>query len=179
MRQLHFVAAFLVDKTTNWCIMVVISTNDRREAMNKSIGRLISILYRKGQIYSNTALKQYNLTSAEQPFLLCLYKNDGMTQEELSNYLMIDKASTARAVKSLMEKGFIKKKKNDLDKRCNNIYLTERSFQIEDKIKKELQNWSDFLTEDFDENTIKMIILALEKMVEKVEKKNLKGKRGK
>ncbi|MDD4574200.1 MAG: MarR family winged helix-turn-helix transcriptional regulator, partial [Sphaerochaeta sp.] len=63
---------------------------------HQSIGRLIAILHRKSQIFTNKALKEFSLTSAEYPFLFALYHKEGQTQEELSSYLYIDKAATAR-----------------------------------------------------------------------------------
>ena len=88
--------------------------------MKKSIGRLISILHRQAQVYINHALKDYNITSAEHPILLYLWKHNGASQDEISSFLYIDKAATARGIKSLEEKGYVTKSKDNLDKR---IYL--------------------------------------------------------
>jgi DNA-binding MarR family transcriptional regulator len=63
---------------------------EERELKN-SIARLVSILHRHSQIYINYALKEFGITSAEYSFLLHLYRKDGLTQEELSSYLCIDK----------------------------------------------------------------------------------------
>ena len=60
--------------------------------MKRSVGRLISILYRKNQIYLNAAMKPLNITTAEQPILMYLYRHNAVTQEEISTYLQVDKA---------------------------------------------------------------------------------------
>lgn len=142
--------------------------------MKNSIGRLISILHRQSQIYINCVLKEYGITSAEYAFLLYLYKKDGITQDDLSTYLYIDKSATARAIKSLEEKGYIIRSKDSIDKRCNRVYLTEKAKAHEDEIKKRILKWSQFLTEDMDEETINMTFTLLEGMVEKVERTKLK-----
>lgn len=142
--------------------------------MNKSIGRLVSILHRQSQIYINFILKDFGISSAEYSFLLYLYNKDGLTQDALSSYLYIDKAATARAIKSLEEKGYVIKDKDEKDKRCNRIYLTEKANNIKNEIRHKVSSWSRFLTEDIDENTINMVYSTLEKMVEKVERTNLK-----
>lgn len=142
--------------------------------MKNSIGRLISILHRQSQIYINCVLKEYGITSAEYAFLLYLYKKDGITQDDLSTYLYIDKSATARAIKSLEEKGYIIRSKDSVDKRCNRVYLTEKAKSHEDEIKKRIFKWSQFLTEDMDEETINMTFTLLEGMVEKVERTKLK-----
>jgi DNA-binding MarR family transcriptional regulator len=74
--------------------------------MKSSVGRLVSILYRKNQVYLNGVLKPLNITAAEVPVLIHLFGRDGISQEELSSFLVIDKAATARVVQSLLDKGF-------------------------------------------------------------------------
>ncbi len=142
--------------------------------MKTSIGRLVSILHRQAQIYINHALKEFDITSAEYAFLLYLYRKDGITQDELSSYLYIDKAATARAIRSLEKKGYVIKDKDDIDKRCNRILLTDKAKECKDEIRKRIWRWSEFLTEDMDVETKDMIIAVLENMAEKVERTNLK-----
>lgn len=142
--------------------------------MKNSIGRLISILHRQSQIYINCVLKEFNITSAEYAFLLSLYKKDGITQDELSTYLYIDKSATARAIKSLEEKGYIIRNKDSVDKRCNRVYLSEKAKSYQNEIKSRVFSWSEFLTEDMDEETIDMTFTILEGMVEKVERTKFK-----
>jgi DNA-binding MarR family transcriptional regulator len=142
--------------------------------MKKSIGRLVSILHRQSQIYINFVLKDFGISSAEYSFLLYLYYKDGITQDSLSSYLYIDKAATARAIKSLEQKGYVTKDKDTTDKRCNRIYLTEKAVSLRDTIRNKVFSWSEFLTNGIDDTSIDMVYSILEKMVEKVERTNLK-----
>lgn len=134
----------------------------------------MSILHRQAQIYINHALKDYNITSAEHFFLLYLWRNDGANQDEMSTYLYIDKAATARAVKSLEEKGYVIKDKDNIDKRFNRVYLSDKAkLHIED-IAYRVSNWSNILAEGLDDNTKEYIYSILEGMVDKVEHTDLK-----
>ena len=142
--------------------------------MKNGIGRLISILHRHSQIYINHALKEFGITSAEYIFLLYLYREDGLTQEEISSYISIDKAATARAIQSLKEKGYVIKAKDDMDKRCNRVFLTEKAKNNENEIRRRVWRWSDFLTEGIDEETTDTVLKALEQMAYKAEQANLK-----
>lgn len=134
----------------------------------KSIGRYISILYRKNLVYLNTVLSQYGITAGEYPFLFCLYKNDGFSQEEISSYLMIDKSATTRAVNSLIEKGLIKKEKDISDKRVYRIFLTDKATSIKGDIQKHLAAWTDFLLEGEDPSEIETTFKILGNMIDKV-----------
>lgn len=142
--------------------------------MKKSIGRLISILHRQAQVYINHALKDYNITSAEHPILLYLWKHNGASQDEISSFLYIDKAATARVIKSLEEKGYVTKSKDNLDKRINHVSLTKKAeLNIED-IAERVNHWSDIITGNYDENTKEYIYSILEDMVDTVEHTDLK-----
>ncbi|WP_332445963.1 MarR family winged helix-turn-helix transcriptional regulator [Sphaerochaeta sp.] len=110
--------------------------------MIPSLGRLIAILYRKNQIYLNTQLKPYNLTSGEVGLLMSLYQEEGQTQEALSAALNIDKAATARTVKVLEQKGYVNREQDTEDKRCNRIHLTENARVLQHDIVSVIQNWS-------------------------------------
>lgn len=140
---------------------------------HQSIGRLIAILHRKSQIFTNKALKEFSLTSAEYPFLFALYHKEGQTQEELSSYLYIDKAATARVIKSLIAKGFVRKEQNVQDKRCNYIFLTEKAKQERSDIHARVMQWNSYITEGLDEETYQSAFAALQTMVDQVEKKSI------
>jgi DNA-binding MarR family transcriptional regulator len=138
------------------------------------IGRLVSILHRQSQIYFNYALKEYNITSAEYAFLMYLYRQDGLTQEELSSYLYIDKSATHRAIKSLEKKGYVIKAKDDEDKRYNRVYLSAKAKELKDEIRQRVRRWSEYLREGLEPETVNIVSDVLEKMVAKVEKTNLR-----
>ena len=75
--------------------------------MSERIGKLISILHRKGQIFLNKELKKYDVVASEVPILLALYKKDGMTQDELGAYACLDKSAVTRIIQSLLKKNYI------------------------------------------------------------------------
>jgi DNA-binding MarR family transcriptional regulator len=137
--------------------------------MKSSVGRLVSILYRKNQVYLNVVLKPLHITASEVPILIHLFGRDGISQEELSSFLVIDKAATARVVQSLLDKGFLLKEKDPEDRRANRIFLTEQARQQRETIFSYLQHWTDFLTAGIDEASVRTMFTVLEAMADKVE----------
>lgn len=95
--------------------------------MDPSTLRWITLLSRKTLVYLSSALAPYGLTAAEEPFYMSLYYAEGITQEELTAMVYADKASTARRVKSLEEKGLLRREKDPTDRRRNRLYLTEEA----------------------------------------------------
>ncbi len=135
--------------------------------MEQNIGRLISILYRKGQAYLNVVLEPFGITASELPILLCLYKGCGKTQEEICAYSCIDKAAIARAVQSLADKGWLRKEKDSSDKRANKIYLEQQALAQEKQIKCLLSSWTGHLTAGLEQDKVAVMYNVLEDMVKK------------
>ncbi|WP_294405632.1 MarR family winged helix-turn-helix transcriptional regulator [uncultured Clostridium sp.] len=131
-------------------------------------GKLISILYRKSQIYWAQVLKEYDITCAEYPVLIVLQKKDGITQEYISSVLNIDKSAITRVIQSLLGKGFIEKKKDDEDKRCNRIYLTEKGQASKGSIDKERKEWNTILTKNISQEKLYEVLEILSQMADNI-----------
>lgn len=134
--------------------------------MNKSITRMITLLARKSQSYIGFALSKYNLTAAEQPFFMTLQHHEGITQEELTAIVCVDKAATTRAVKSLEEKGFLVRIQDKEDRRQNRIYSTDAAKQLINSVKSELHNFNSLLTQGIDPESLDLVYSVLMKMEE-------------
>ena len=141
---------------------------------NKSIGRLISVLHRQFQVYLNVALKDVGISSSEYVFLVTLFIEEGISQDELSARILIDKAATARAIKSLEDRGYVRREIDDKDKRIKRVYCTDKAKAYEAQIRKALASWTKFLTEDIDDETENMVFTTLLHMSNKVRNTDFK-----
>ena len=134
----------------------------------------ISVLYRQFQIYINNNTKDLQISASEYIFLMEMYKNDNMSQEQLSKNLIIDKSATARAIKSLEEKEYIIRKKDDNDKITNRIKLTKKGIEIKDRLSNLLEEWNNEITSDIDKNLLNTVIDTINKMsIKAIEKNNI------
>ncbi len=97
-------------------------------------GRLIAIIHRKTQIQWNHELKQYGVTVAEIPVLLQLFLQEAMTQDQIAMRLALDKSAVTRSIQSLKDKGFLEKRKDESDLRCNRIFLTEKGAALQGSV---------------------------------------------
>jgi len=132
----------------------------------KSIGRWISILYRYGQCFLDKQLKPYHLGSGQFIFLAVLLYKDGISQENLANYLEIDKGTTARAIKKLEEEGYVIRKTDPNDKRANLVKVTNKALAIKPLLQQISQKWTKKLTIDFTQEEEETVIKLLERMAE-------------
>lgn len=130
----------------------------------EEFGRWISVLYRQFQIFINNELKDLNITSGEYIYLIKLYENKELTQEDLAEIYYIDKAAITRSMRSLEDKGYIKRIKNQRDKRSYRIQVTEKALEVEHRIYNALRSWDDLISLDVNDDELKMLSNILRNM---------------
>ncbi|MBZ9688576.1 MarR family transcriptional regulator [Clostridium estertheticum] len=131
-----------------------------------SVARWISLLHRHGHEYVGRQLKQYNINKGQYIFLNALYKKDGIRQEELSDYLKIDKGTTAKAIKKLEDDEYIIRIVDVKDKRAYNVYLTDKALKIKPTVRKAMMAWTDILFLGFSKEEKETALVLLERMGE-------------
>ncbi len=129
-----------------------------------SIGRWISLLHRYGNVYMNEQLKEYNLGAGQYQFLATLYKNEGVSQDELACILKIDKGTAARAIAKLEKEGYIERKVFSVDKRIKKLYLTDKGYAFEAKLNAILSGWKNIITKDLSCDEQESALKLLNKM---------------
>ena len=97
-------------------------------------------------------------------FMIHLYKNDGISQESLSELVNIDKGTTAKAIKKLEELNFIVRSKDSKDKRINRIYLTSKALDIKNDFFSVLTKWENILTNELSPDEISIGLNILNKL---------------
>ncbi|MCK9191054.1 MAG: MarR family transcriptional regulator [Sphaerochaetaceae bacterium] len=140
--------------------------------MHISIGKEISILYRQFNIYITRELKDLNIMPSEYIFIVNIDEGKSCNQQEICDSFVIDKSLATRAIKSLVEKGFIERLKNPDDKREYLLKLTERGKEVKPIIVQKLTNWTDILTEGLSQEEIDERYSNLEIMSQNALKEN-------
>jgi len=130
------------------------------------MAKWVSILYRYSMIYANSFLKEYGMSGGQLPFFMNIINNPGITQEELSSLLKIDKSTTARAVKSLCLSGYVVRKSDDSDKRVHRLYPTQKARRVEKIILEKAKMWDTVLLRGLKESDRKSARKLLRLMVE-------------
>ena len=112
----------------------------------QSVGKYISIIHRTGSSFLSKEFSKFNIGSGQYMYLIHLYKNDGLSQEELTEILNIDKGTTAKSIKKLETEGFGMRVKDKNDKRINRVYLTPKALEIKDEFLSSINAWENTLT---------------------------------
>jgi DNA-binding MarR family transcriptional regulator len=75
--------------------------------MHNTLIRRFSFIPRQSGINLDRQLKKLNLSFGQFLYIMCICENAGLSQENLSSRLKIDKGSVARTVKQLEADGYI------------------------------------------------------------------------
>lgn len=135
---------------------------------NERFGRYISILHRQANVFFTKEFSKFEIGSGQYMFMIYLYRHDGISQEELSELVNIDKGTTAKAIKKLEELDFLTRSKDSTDKRINRIYLTQKAFNIKNDFFEILNNWENRLTNNLTDEEISEGLNVLSKLSQNV-----------
>lgn len=110
-------------------------------------------------------LREYNLGSGQSDILkFLIHKGNGKSQDEISKELEIDNTTTSRTIQRLVKNGYVKKLKDEKDRRINRIYLTEKSKQVDAIVKEIKKEVLEVLTDGITDEEFDAFMKVLEKM---------------
>lgn len=138
------------------------------ERNERYIARYISQLHRKARSFVNKSVAKHGFKSGQIMFLIELYRQDGKSQEEISESLQIDKGTTARAMRKLEEEGYVTRAKDKEDKRFNSIYLTQKSQDLREDVYSVFDEWHDKIGECLTEEEEVQLRQLLEKVCKNI-----------
>lgn len=96
-----------------------------------SIGYLARITFRSFSRLLERGTLSHGVSSGQWRFLRQLWREDGITQRELSERVGMREPTTVVALKGLEKAGFITRRKTDADRRKTFIYLTPHAKKLE------------------------------------------------
>lgn len=131
--------------------------------------RQISVTYRCAMRYRERELDDTGLAGSQTPYLMALYRHEGLTQEELARYLNVNKSNVARQLASLEEKGYIRREPDPQDRRSLLVYPTEKANALQDRMRHVLRDWSAYLTDDFTDEERETLSRLMGRVAERAE----------
>jgi DNA-binding MarR family transcriptional regulator len=159
--------------TTNSATIIQVFVNF--EFMPKTKSEVIIEFTRK-ILTVNTAYRQFiqcklkehktGLTYEMLQVMGCLWKKDGINQQEITNITVKDKASMTYLIDNLTKRSLVKRKEDASDRRSKLIFLTEQGKLLKSKI----QPFIDEMYEAAGKNIEVTILKECMEVLNKVEK---------
>lgn len=132
--------------------------------------REIGMIARALDSISNIEFKEYNLTKGQYLYLVRIFENPGIIQEELADMIKVDKTTLSRALKKLELNGFIIKKSDEKNKKNKKLYTTKKGDEVYQFIKRENDYSNNMALKGFSEKEEVLIAELLYRLRKNVEK---------
>jgi DNA-binding MarR family transcriptional regulator len=159
---------------------------DGRMAKNNDIlddhlGKWVAMAHLSIMNLVDEELAKYGLSRATSGFLVHLYVEDGQRQEQVCREIVVNKSTTARAMKKLEDLGDVHRRPEETDRRVVRVFLTPKGRTIGKKVLAVLEKYSDLMASGFSEQQKSDLIAALRKVYNNVlgyknERQNKTGK---
>lgn len=123
--------------------------------MKKPLGKELNELARDIKKFLHYHLEGYPLGDGQFGILYEVFHNPGISQEKLSKKRNVDKTTTAKAIKKLINNGYIQRDKDKIDKRIYCLQCSEKAIKLMPEIERIIKLENEVLTKDISEDEIK------------------------
>jgi DNA-binding MarR family transcriptional regulator len=91
-------------------------------------------------------LKQLGLHVGQEMFLCELWSNEGITQTELAERLLLQPATVTNTLQRLEREGFVERRSDVEDQRISRVYVTDKGRKVEAPV---YEKWNQLEQESF------------------------------
>lgn len=128
-----------------------------------SLMRRINVISRCAITYKSEMLEG-ELSGCHHPFVLCISRNPGMSQDSIARHLCLNKSTVARNLSYLEERGFVRREADSVDKRVLRVYPTDKMLCIAPRVREISAEWNALISEGIGEADFAVFASVLEKI---------------
>lgn len=135
--------------------------------------RYINRIARCSTQYRGEMLKDSGIKGCHFVYILYICSKPGLSQDELSKMIYINKSNVARQLMVLEEGGFISRAVREENKRVTEVFPTIKALELLPQIRQVMKDWNDYLFAEFSEEEkelfARLIKIAAERASAKVD----------
>lgn len=136
----------------------------------KEILREIGMIARALDSISNIEFKEFDLTKGQYLYIVRIFENPGIIQEQLIDLIKVDRSTATRALQKLEASGFIEKKSDLTNKKIKRLFPTEKGKTVYPFIKSENEHSDQMALEGFSQEETDAAFQLLQRIRKNVEK---------
>lgn len=118
------------------------------ESSKHDVMKMISLVYRKTQIYLNERTKEMGLSGAVAAFIIITCEHGRMGQYQFCDILGMSKGTVAKTLARLEEQGYVVRVENKEDLRSMDVYPTEKAMEVYPVLRGIGDDWVDQMTRE-------------------------------
>ena len=132
-----------------------------------SITRHMNIVSRCAGLYRTERLKDSDLGQNHHRYIFCICRHPGISQEELSRRVYINKSNVTRHLTYLESKGYVERRQSEEDKRVTLVFPTEKAYDALPMLREIVHDWNEMLTEEFTPEEKELFASLIERAAKK------------
>ena len=133
--------------------------------LENSIGYLARITFRSFSHVLEKHTLEHGVSAGQWRFLRQLWREEGLTQRELSNRVGMREPTTVVALKSLEKAGLVRRVPSTVDRRKVHVHLTDRARELESLLMPMAQQVHDLATHGLDDAEVEMLRSLLRRVI--------------
>jgi len=122
-------------------------------------------------------LEQFGIHGHTYGYLLFLYHEDGISEKEITEHMLVDKATTTRAISKLEDSGYVRRERDEMDKRSHKVYLTKKAEDLRPKFQKLKKDWNEIVLGDLNEDEKRTLLDLLNRIESNLQDSRIKEDR--
>ena len=126
--------------------------------------RQINTISRCAGLFRAERLENGELGACHHSYIIAICRTPGITAEELSRRLCVNKSNVARNLSYLEDKGYVRREQSQEDKRAFLCYPTEKMLRVLSRVREIIAEWNSLLTSELDEEELSAFASTLDKI---------------
>ncbi len=114
-----------------------------------SFMRCVSRTARCAGLYRGEKLEKLGLNGCQHTYILTICRNPGVSQEQLSRMILINKSNVTRQLNSLEQNGFVTRTPDESDRRILRVYPTQKALDAFPVVRQVLRDWQEYVMDGF------------------------------
>lgn len=132
----------------------------------RPVDRWFFIINRHRHAFLHERLGGGGLEPRMMPYLHHIQRGDALSQEELSTNMGLDKTTVAHAVKVLVEKGYVERTRDEVDRRVYRLSLSSEGEELYRGLSQVFKEWNSGLFAGFSNSELDELELVFKRLAE-------------
>ena len=132
-----------------------------------SIMKYISRIHRCFRQWQSDKMNDQGINGVQQNYLFHIAMKPGISQEQLSDHIMVNKSNVARQLSTLENEGWITRQTSAQDKRVYEVYPTDKTKDMMPEIMNLMKQWNSLITEDLTDEEKELLFKLMPKITKK------------
>lgn len=126
-------------------------------------------MFRTSVCLIDRKIASLGLCHGQVPYLFSIVEEEGQTQDELAAHIRVNRAATARTLKSMEKAGLITRQPNPENRRQNLVYPTAKAKGLTDKVLAILDDHNDMMLTEFSTDEKMQLLSLMDRVIDNMD----------